>query len=130
MQRLSLEQAQAGFVLAKPVTDDKDRVLVGEGTALSDALIDLLRRRGVTSVTVAGHPVQTGEPAGSATPAQRLAFLDQAFARHRDDPVMAQFKEAFIEQIRLKSLRLEAEAQAEAQLALPQESAGNAEPSP
>ena len=60
MQKINLEQAQAGMVLARAVTNEKGITLCGEGTALTDSLIERLRKMAIQKVAVEGHPVDDG----------------------------------------------------------------------
>ncbi|MCX7048644.1 MAG: hypothetical protein NTX50_24550, partial [Candidatus Sumerlaeota bacterium] len=52
MQRLTLDLARPAFVLAKPAMDDKERTLIAEGTTLTGAHFEALRKRGVSAVFI------------------------------------------------------------------------------
>jgi hypothetical protein len=60
MQKINLEQAQAGMVLARAITNEKGITLCGEGTALTDSLIERLKKMAIQKVAVEGHPVDDG----------------------------------------------------------------------
>ena len=60
MQKINLEQAQTGMVLARAVTNEKGITLCGEGTALTDSLIERLKKMAIQKVAVEGHPVDDG----------------------------------------------------------------------
>jgi len=47
MKQISIDNASAGMVTAKPVTDSRGNLLVKEGIELTDVWIDRLRNRGV-----------------------------------------------------------------------------------
>jgi hypothetical protein len=51
-KQVSLEQAAPGMVLAGEVCDRQGNVLLANGTALTDTLLQALARRGVDSVRV------------------------------------------------------------------------------
>lgn len=82
---LELEKAHPGMVLAEPVSDQKQVVLLPKGTTLSDSLLAGLARRGIARITVAAE----ASPSGQLTEhQQKLAKLRVAhlFRRAGDDP--------------------------------------------
>lgn len=85
--RIPLETAQAGMKLARALKDDKDRLLCGEGTALSEALLGRLRTMKVAALWVdaEGWDLEDGGP----PPEEQLALLAHRFRKVREDPVMA-----------------------------------------
>jgi len=60
MQKINLDQAQAGMTLARAVTNEKGITLCGEGTALTDSLIARLEKMAIHRLVVEGHPVDDG----------------------------------------------------------------------
>ncbi|HEU4843214.1 MAG TPA: hypothetical protein VFT05_03020 [Burkholderiaceae bacterium] len=86
-QRIALDQAAAGMVLAADLLDGHGAVLLPRGAALTDATLASLRRRGVASCTVepAAPAGATADEAARAARArqreQQLARLQQLF-RH------------------------------------------------
>jgi inorganic pyrophosphatase/exopolyphosphatase len=90
MQKISLKQATAGMVLAKPVENDRGMTLCGAGTELTKDTIDRLIRMEVKRITVEGHPVDTGQEEKSLD--QLLKELDGRFEKVVDDPLMKKIK--------------------------------------
>lgn len=92
MQKITLDQAAPGMVLAKPVVNERGQTLVAERTELTETLLERLRRFGIFSVTVEGHPVQIPgqEP---PDPAKIRLELERAFIRVADQPEMMRLKE-------------------------------------
>lgn len=106
MQKIPLELARPDMTLAKAVLRENGMVLVAEGTALTQALLDRLTAMHVEHVVVEGSPVDLGA-AGGMSYAQRLEHLDHLFRKHEADPWMVKVK-AFI----LGRFTLQAAAQA------------------
>ncbi|MGE4296871.1 MAG: hypothetical protein AB7E47_02485 [Desulfovibrionaceae bacterium] len=95
MQKIPLNLAAAGMVLAKPVMRDNGTVLVAEGTELTDNLLFRLENMHVDNVVVEGSPVAMGDSEGIASGAdwgKRLERLDHLFRHHGGDPYMAAVK--------------------------------------
>ena len=82
---LDLEKAQPGMVLAEPVSDQKQVVLLPKGTTLSDSLLAGLARRGVARIVVAAEASPSGQLSEHQ---QKLAKLrvEHLFRRAGDDP--------------------------------------------
>jgi hypothetical protein len=92
MQRISLEQAAPGMVLAKPVVNERGQTLVAEKTPITEALIERLRSFNVHRIAVEGHPVAIpGEK--PPDPAQIKLDVERAFIRTRGDETMERLKE-------------------------------------
>ena len=62
MSVVTIEQAQAGMVLASDVKDRRGRLLMPTGRALTDKHLEAFRMWGVASVEVEGGPTQEKEP--------------------------------------------------------------------
>lgn len=74
------------MVLAQAVCRPDGPVLVGEGVALTDALIDRIHAAGIGTVWVEGNPLGAGGTVGNLkTVAGQLPFL---FRRHSDNVFM------------------------------------------
>jgi hypothetical protein len=92
MQRISLSQAAAGMVLAKPVVNEKGQTLVAEKTEITETLIGRLERFNISRITVEGHPVDMpGQK--PPDPAKIRLEIDRAFIRIKDDPTMDRLRE-------------------------------------
>lgn len=102
MQKIPLNLAKPGMILAKPSLRDNGLVLVAENTELSETLLQRLERMDIQTITVQGHPVDLGD--GGETPyAKRLARLDHLFRRHTKDAWMQKVREHIRQYFQLKS---------------------------
>lgn len=102
MQKIPLNLAKPGMILAKPLLRDNGLVLVAENTKLSETLLQRLERMDIQTITVQGHPVDLGD--GGETPyAKRLARLDHLFRRHTKDAWMQKVREHIRQYLQLKS---------------------------
>ena len=115
MRLISFREAKAGMVLARPIIDRQDRVIVNAGTRLSQLYISRLEKWGVQQLAIeeeaagpapgaAPAPAPAARPARPPAPpastraplppgvhrgpdlAQRIA---RTFSRVNDDPLMA-----------------------------------------
>lgn len=102
MQRVPINLVEPGMVLAKPVVNDAGMPLCAEGTELTAALIDRLKRMNVTLLTLKGHPVEMGRPAKS--PEEQIREMTVRFARVQGDPVMDAIREAIEKAILAESM--------------------------
>ena len=57
MQKIPLEKAAEGMILAKPIVRGNGVVLIGEGTELNKQLLERLKCLDITKVTVKGRPL-------------------------------------------------------------------------
>lgn len=57
MQRIPIKFAAAGMSLAKPLVREDGMVLAGEGTVLTDSIIERLKNSEIPSVVVKGRPM-------------------------------------------------------------------------
>jgi len=85
MQKVPLELVLPGMILARTITNDTGMVLCGEGTELTDVIIERLKRMNVSHVTLKGHPVDLGDTKSTE---QKLADLRDRFVRVQGDPLM------------------------------------------
>ncbi|MEW5773945.1 MAG: hypothetical protein AB1916_10540 [Thermodesulfobacteriota bacterium] len=92
MQKIPLNLAQPDMTLAKAVLRENGMVLVAEGTALTQALLDRLAAMHVEHLVVEGNPVDLGGAAGGMGFAQRIERLDRLFRKHEADPWMQKVK--------------------------------------
>ncbi|THB64474.1 MAG: hypothetical protein D6E12_14775 [Desulfovibrio sp.] len=93
MQKIPLNLAKEGMVLAKPVLRDNGLVLVAQGTELSSSLLERLERMDVDKVVVEGNPVDLDGAAGGTEYTTRIERLDHLFRKFQADPWMNQLKE-------------------------------------
>lgn len=91
MQKVPIEVVKPGMVLAKGVTSDAGMVLCGEGTELTDSIIERLKQKNVSHLTLKGHPVDLGE---SKSTEQKVNELKERFSRVQSDPLMLKILEA------------------------------------
>lgn len=86
MRRIALAEAQVGDILAEPLTDEQGKMLLPKGARLSTAVLSLLRRRGISVLSVEGEDPLAGDIQ------QLLEKLEFRFAGLEDDPLMMQIK--------------------------------------
>ncbi len=86
MQKVPIELVKPGMVLAKSVTSDAGMALCGEGTELTENIIDRLKQKNVSHLTLKGHPVDFGGE--SKTKEQKIEELTARFSRVQGDPLM------------------------------------------
>ena len=91
MQKILIEQAEEGMVLAKPVTNQKGIILCGEGTQLTETLIERLKSMDITRIVVEGHPVDDGTE--EIPPETLHERLQERFRYVRNSPVLMAMKE-------------------------------------
>lgn len=85
MQKVPIELVRPGMVLARTVCNETGMVLCGEGTELTDAIIERLKRMNITHLVLRGRPVNMGETKSTD---QKIAELEERFATVRGDPLM------------------------------------------
>lgn len=102
-KRFSLEQLEAGMVLAQDVCDASGGRLLTEGVELSDATIASLRRRGVEQVMVAVEETLTPEQC-AARKAAIVARVEHLFRLAGDDPMLLKLRATLL-QYRLSGLK-------------------------
>ncbi|GAB6162584.1 hypothetical protein JCM12298_17430 [Desulfothermus naphthae] len=95
MQKIPVDKAKAGMVLAKPVLKENGMVLIAEGTELKENHFPILRKQGVKFIVVKGNPLDLGEGAYGFSVKKRLERLDHLFRRHQDNLWMQKVKEFF-----------------------------------
>ena len=86
MQKISLDQADAGMVLAVDVMTPDGRVLASDGTPVDDAMLRRLALAGVTKLVVQGKPVPGADMGYDAL--ARTKRLDHLFRAHQADNFM------------------------------------------
>ena len=100
MQRIPLEKAKPGMVVAKPVANDSGVVLIGAGTELSEAAIERLNSLEIAYVIVKGRPLDTGTP---EKPLEQLyAELDERFTLVANDKLCMQIKNLIKNDLKLR----------------------------
>lgn len=106
MQKVPIELAKPGMVLAKSVTSDAGMALCGEGTELTETMIERLKQKNISHLTLKGHPVDLGGE--SKTREQKMEELTARFSRVQEDPLMQKVLSAA--QSALAALEAEREA--------------------
>jgi hypothetical protein len=91
MQKVPIELVKPGMVLATTVCNDSGMALCGEGTELTDTIIERLKRMNVTHLVLKGRPVDMGE---GKTTAEKLEELEARFVQVRGDQIMERVLEA------------------------------------
>ncbi len=95
MQKIPLDKARPGMVLAKPVLKDNQRVLVAENTKLQENHILSLKKQGVDFIVVKGSPVKMEGGSYGISLEKRLERLDHLFRKYKEDGWMQKVKRFF-----------------------------------
>lgn len=112
MQKIPLNLAKAGMILAKPVTRPDGIAVAAAGSELSDSLLERLDTMGVSQVVVEGEPVRLDGAPGGTSFDKRLERLDFLFRRYPDDKWMGQIRRLLDHYFRMKSAASAAMAEA------------------
>ena len=92
MQKIPLNLAKSGYVLAKPVARADGAVVAPQGAELTESILRKLDMMGVETVVVEGEPVKLDGMVSGTNYDVRLARLDHLFRKHQDNPWMNQVK--------------------------------------
>lgn len=113
MQKIPLNLARPGMVLAKPVARADGIAVAAAGSELSENLLDRFDSMGVTHLVVEGEPVSLDGPAGSSSFDKRLERLDFLFRKFPpDDKWMGQIRRLLDHYFRMKAAASAAMAEA------------------
>ncbi len=93
MAKVPLAKLVPGMVLSKPVLNRNGLVMLGEGTELTQALIDKILQMDTAGVDIKGY----SQP--SVPQEEMLARLDGRFKNVIDEPYMSEIKELMREHI-------------------------------
>lgn len=107
MQRIPIKFASAGMGLAKPVARDDGMVLAGEGTVLTDSIIERLKNAEIPSLVVKGRPLP-GLASGMDLNKVK-SRMPHLFRRHQGDQLMLAMQK-MLEQYLDKAIQAEEEA--------------------
>ncbi|WP_033396206.1 hypothetical protein [Thermodesulfatator atlanticus] len=100
MQRIPIEMAKAGMILAKDVTDEAGRVLCGPETELTTELIEKFKAMGVKFVSVKGHPIDFP---WERPYEEEIKLLEARFAKVADDPRLISLKKIIADYLKEKN---------------------------
>jgi hypothetical protein len=103
MQKIPLNLARPGMVLAKPVPRQDGIVVVASGTEISEGLLSRLESMEVETIVVEGNPVNMDGVMAGSSYATRVERLDHLFRKFPDDPWMGRVKGMFKEYFTLKA---------------------------
>ena len=103
MQKIPLDLARPGMVLAKPVTRSDGIAVAAAGAELSASLLDRFDGMGVTHLVVEGEPVKLDGPPGATSFDKRLERLDFLFRKHEDNAWMQQIKRLMDHYFRMRA---------------------------
>ena len=120
MQKIPLNLAQPGMILAKPVARDDGIVVLAQGSELSESILSRLEKMEVENIVVEGEPLKLdGLSSGGAAFSVRLERLEHLFRKFSGDTWMNNLKRLFREYFQLKAASTAAmlAAQAAAKLA-------------
>jgi hypothetical protein len=91
--KVSVSSIKPGMRLSKPVINEAGMILLGEGTVLTNALIERLQNMNVSSIYIEG----ASEPERSKE--DMLSEIDARFKKTEDEPYMGLLKRIFKEHI-------------------------------
>jgi len=114
MQKIPLNLARPGMILAKPVARSDGIAVAAAGSELSENLLDRFDSMGVTQLVVEGEPVGLDGPAGSSSFDKRLERLDFLFRKYPEDKWMGQIHRLMDHFFRMKAASSAALAEAAA----------------
>lgn len=112
MIRIDLENAKPGMVLAKPVNNLQNMLLLRERVELSERNIHMLRSWGVSEIWIEGGLSFKGRDVAQDIDALQAAIdkeLQNKFANVADHPLMMEIMRLAGKQIKRRLLRREAE---------------------
>ena len=95
MQKIPLALAEADMVLARDILRDDNAggpPICGKGITLTESLIERLKRMGVQTIAVEGHPVRMD---GDKNPEEILLDLDRRFIKVENDPLTGRLKNIY-----------------------------------
>ncbi len=95
MQKIPLNKAKEGMVLAKPVLKDNGMVLISENTELKEDHIAILKKQGIKFIVVKGAPLDMSEGMYGFSIKNRIERLDYIFRKHKNDKWMQKVKKFF-----------------------------------
>jgi hypothetical protein len=102
MQKIPLNLAKPGYVLAKPVSRSDGMVVAPQGATLTESLLDKFDMMGVEHVVVEGDPVSTEGVTSGTNYDVRLQRLDHLFRHHTQDDWMIQVKSLLVHYFKMK----------------------------
>lgn len=88
MRRITIDDMQAGMVVAKPIMNEGGMVMLSEGTTLTDSLISRIGRMELSHIYI------VGDAPGAKTCAERLVDLDRRFKKTENEKYMDTIKNA------------------------------------
>lgn len=94
IERIRLDQARPGMVIAIDVTDAQGRALLPRGAVLRDARLATLRRHNITRLTIVPQAQAGGADARIAVLRERVERL---FRKRGDSPLMRRFERAVLD---------------------------------
>lgn len=104
MQKIPIDLAEPGMILAKPIIHENGMQLCVEETILSDAIIARLKKMQITVIAIKGPLADAGEP--DATTAESVLQLNARFAKVKNDPLMERVRRS-IEKVMMEAGREE-----------------------
>jgi hypothetical protein len=99
---LKLDELKLGMILAEPVVNKQELLLLEQGTALTKKRIWMLKTWGIEQVCVKGKPRgddEGAEEAGMETKETIEKELKEKFADVADDPVMTEIMKSASRQL-------------------------------
>jgi len=100
---VSIDRLRSGSILQKDVLLESGALLIREGTVVNDRQIQLMKQRGVRSVSIVeADDVEVSTEVTPLVLAERTKRLETAFAPVEQVPHMAGIREAARDRLRLR----------------------------
>lgn len=93
MAKVPVTNLKAGMKLTKPVVNDAGMVMLGEGTILTDQMINKITNMNINAVFVEGGQQRT------KTKEETLREIEQRFSKSGDNEQMRLLKKIMIEHV-------------------------------
>ncbi|MCL5062878.1 MAG: hypothetical protein M0Z70_12220 [Nitrospiraceae bacterium] len=94
MPKVSVNNLKPGMKLSKPVVNEAGMILLGEGTEITDSLIERLQNMNVSSVYV-----EEGASKPQKSKEDIMAEIDARFKKTENEPHMGMLKKLFKEHV-------------------------------
>lgn len=99
MQKISIEEAAEGMVLAKPVLSEQGTTLCREGSELTEGMIDTLKRRGIARLKVKGRPIERSDEKPLE---ERISEVRHHFSKVEEEPVALKIRDTIIKHLKIE----------------------------
>jgi len=92
MQKIPLNLARPGMILAKPVARADGIAVAAAGSEISESLLSRFESMGVDHLVVEGEPISLDGPGGASSFDKRIERIPFLFRKYPDDKWMGQIR--------------------------------------